>query len=207
MNELVNAGYSVRALLRYPDSFDLSHERLGIIEGDARDPSALRQLLQTCGALISTLGHPKGESTPIMSTCMKRIIDSMPIVGVKRLIVVSSLFDTGTERLDEPTRQAAAYMEQHFPTMMADRRAEFNQLRQSELDWTYVRIPYLVPEPPTGHVAVNLDYLPGTSITATDLARFLVSQIDDSRYVRKALFVANSAATTQAIPSASAQVR
>lgn len=187
----LRAGYRVRLLLRQPEAFDLRHERLELLPGDARQPDSLRNLLTGCGALLSTLGHPKGEPTPLLGTITELILAALREAGIRRYLVVTSLYDTGTEALDDATRTAAAYMRQHFGPFMADRDREFQLLSESDLDWTYVRIPYLVPEPGRGNVAVSLAHLPGDRIAGEDLARFLLDELQNPVYRRQAPFVAS----------------
>ncbi len=191
VTETLAAGYRVRLLLRHPKDFDVLNERLEIVDGDARDPVSIRKLLQGSDALLSTLGHTKGESTPMMSTATINFIEGMQAVGITRCIVVTSLFSTGYEQLDPKTQEAANYMQQHYPLFMNDRQLEFKLLRESNLDWTYVRVPYITQESARGGVDINVNHLPGQQITATDLAHFLIHQLDDRRYIRQAPFVAS----------------
>ncbi len=192
LREALAAGYRVRALLRHPEMLDFSHEYLETISGDARDSVALRVLLRGCDAVLSTLGHPKGEREPILGAVTAQLLAAMREADVHRCLVVTSLYDIDWEQSDLATRQAAAFMEEHFPTFMADRRREYQLLRESDLDWTYVRIPYLVPGLATGRVDVSLEHLPGTQVAADALARFLVEQVTSRAYVRQAPFVSNS---------------
>ncbi|QJW89628.1 NAD(P)H-binding protein [Spirosoma taeanense] len=191
VQEALNAGYRIRLLLRQPETFEQTHERLEIIQGDARNPESIQQVLHECTALFSTLGNPKEENVPILSTVTRHILTAMQERGIRRYVTVTSLYDTSTEQQDRKTRQAAEYMQQHFPLYMADRQLEFQLLSASNLDWTYVRLPYVVEGAATGRVKVDLDYLPGEQITSADLAHFLVSQLDSRQYVRQAPFVAN----------------
>lgn len=191
VREALRAGYRVRVLLRYPEQFDVTDARLQIIQGDARDPAALRQLLSGCAALFSTLGNRRSEPTPMLSTVTRHLLPLLREAGISRYVTVTSLYETGHEQGDLPTRQAAEFMEQTFPQFMADRRRELELLSASDLDWTYVRLPYVVPDPALGTVLVNLEHLPGPRITAEDLARFLIEQLESREYVRKAPFVAN----------------
>lgn len=187
----LQAGYRVRLLLRHPDRFDLTHERLEILPGDARDAEALRRLLPGCSALVSTLGNPRDEGIPILADVTERLLPLLREAGIRRYVTVTSLYETDHESLDEKTRQAAAFMEQTFPRFMADRRREFRLLAESDLDYTLVRLPYVVPEPATGRVLTSSDHLPGDRITAEDLARFLLDQLGNREFVRQAPFVAN----------------
>lgn len=190
VEETLAAGYSVRLLLRHPQEFNLSSERLEIVQGDVRDPGCVRQLLQGSSALLSTLGHTKGEATPMMGIATQNFVTLMEELGISRCVVVTSLFVTGREQLDAKTQEAADYMQQHYSSFMDDRRLEFKLLSESNLDWTYVRVPFIMQNPATGGVDVDLNHLPGQQITAVDLAHFLISQLDDRRYIQQAPFVA-----------------
>lgn len=190
VHQALEAGYNVRLLLRHPANFQVTHERLTLIPGDARDPAALNTLLVGCQALLSTLGNPKGETTPILSTVTAHVIALLQALHIQRYVAVTSLYQTGQEQHDAPTREAAAYMQQHYPLFMADRVRELHLLTASELAWTCVRLPYLVEGPALGNVEARLDYLPGPTIRVTDLAHFLLAQLTSREYVQQAPFVA-----------------
>lgn len=197
VQETLKAGYRVRLLLRHPEAFGLTHERLEILPGDARDPELICKLLQGGAALLSTLGNPRGESAPpMLSTVTGHILTALRELGIRRYVVVTSLYTTANEQSDEKTRQAAEYMQNTFPLFMADRQLEFDLLRESDLDWTCVRLPHIVQEPATNRVKVHLDYLPGQQISAEDLAHFLVGQLISREHIRQAPFVANELTMT-----------
>ncbi len=191
IDQALRSGYAVRALVRHPDQFNLTHERLTILAGDARDPAAIGQLLAGSEALISALGNPKGENTPMLSTVTWLVLAQMQAAGINRYITLTSLYDTGQVQTDEKTQLSAAFMQQHFPAYMADREREYQLLQDSDLDWTYVRVPYLVHEPVLGTVQTHLAYMPGSMLAVADLARFLIEQLDNTQFYRQAPFVAN----------------
>lgn len=188
VQEALARGYHVRLLLRHPEQFTIQHERLTVISGDARHVDRLSELLHGCEALISTLGSP---GVPILSQVTQHLLTLLPAIGISRYITVTSLYDTGQKQAHPPTQQAADYMREHFPAFMADRQAEYDLLQTSALDWTYIRLPYLVEEPATGRVKTSLGHLPGQQITVADLARFLMDQLQDRQYGQKAPFLAN----------------
>ena len=191
VQQALAAGYAVRLLLRQPQAFDLAHERLEVVHGDVRDRDSVHKLLQGTSALLSTLGHTKGEPKPMMATATQHFVTSMEELGIRRCVVVTSLFVTGRETLDQKTQEAADYMQQHYPLFMDNRRLEFEVLLESTLDWTYVRVPLITQNPARGGVEVSLNHLPGQQITAVDLADFLLSQLIDQHYIRQAPFVAS----------------
>ena len=127
----------------------------------------------------------------MMATATQNFVAIMEELGVSRCVVVTSLFVTGYEQLDAKTQQAVDYMQQHYSLFMDDRRLEFKVLSESTLDWTYVRVPYIVQNPSAGGVDVDLNHLPGQQIAAIDLAHFLISQLHDLRYIRLSPFVAS----------------
>lgn len=187
----LQAGHHVRVLLRHPAQFLVHHARLTVIEGDARDPAALRQLLAGSTALLSTLGNPRGENTPILSTVTAQLVALLPELNISRYVTVTSLYDTGQPQPDAATQHAADYMQQHFPAFMADRHRELALLAGSSLDWTCVRLPFLVEGPATGAVQTSLTHRPGPQITVADLARFLLGQLASTAFVRQCPFIAN----------------
>ena len=191
VQEALRAGYRVRLLLRHPDRFDLTHERLAILPGDACDATCLRELLRGSSALLSTLGNSRENPAPILATVTGLLVPLLREAGIRRYVTVTSLYETSHQQPDEKTRQATEFMGKTFPLFMADRRREMQLLAESDLDYTLVRLPYVVPEPATGRVMTRLDHLPGERITAEDLARFLVEQLDSLAHFRQAPFVAN----------------
>lgn len=151
----------------------------------------MRHLLTGSTALLSTLGNPRGENTAILSTVTAHLLALLPELGISRYVTVTTLYATGQPQADAATQRAADYMQQHFPTFMADRQRELALLSASSLDWTCVRLPLIVAAPPIGNVQTSLTYLPGPQITAGDLAQFLLEQLASTVFVRQAPFVAN----------------
>jgi hypothetical protein len=64
-------------------------------------------------------------------------------------------------------------------------------LAGSNIDWTLVRLPLIKQTDARGKVSVNLEDCLGEYISATDLAHFLIEQLSDNTYSRKAPFIAN----------------
>lgn len=185
------AGHSVRVLLRHPHAFPFRHPQLTVVPGDARDPGALQQLLRGAHALLSTLGNPKGEAIPMLSTVTQHLLSILPEASIRRYVAVTSLYATTGPQPDAATAQALAYMDQHYPQFMADRRLELDLLLASDLDWTCVRLPYVLEAPALGPVRARLDCLPGPTVTSADLAQFLLAQLTSQQYSRQAPFIAN----------------
>ncbi|MEM1136663.1 MAG: NAD(P)H-binding protein [Bacteroidota bacterium] len=63
VKQLINQGIPFKMLLRNPDKFQSENPTIEVVKGDARDIEAIRTLIEGCGAILSTLGQPKGESS------------------------------------------------------------------------------------------------------------------------------------------------
>lgn len=196
VNQLLLQGFHLRLLLRNPDKYHLHHPAIQLIKGDVLDPMALSQLIPGCDAVISTLGsgHP-----PIFSSATHGIINTMQAYGLQRYIVITGLsIDVPGDDKSEWCRQASTYMRNSFPDIIADKQREHELLTQSTLDWTLVRIPLLEQTTSTGAYQANLHDCPAPQVSASDLAFFLVSQLTDNTYIRKAPFVASVEAPKKA---------
>jgi len=191
VQRVFEAGYQMRLLLRNPDKFKLSDERIEILPGDARDLPAIKSLLQGCDVVLSTLSQPKGEA-PIISMVTGHVLTAMRKLGIRRYILTrGASVDAPGDHKDFYTKLPTKIIQWTFPAYWADWQKELTLLLESEVEWTLVRLPIIVEEPVEGNVKVNLERLPGKKINGADLANFLVAQIAHKHYVRKAPFIAN----------------
>ncbi|MEK6481341.1 NAD(P)H-binding protein [Catalinimonas sp. 4WD22] len=191
VRQLLAQGYSCKLLLRNPENFTIKSPWVETIRGDARNEQDIFSLIKDCKAVISTLGQPKGEA-PIFSKTTQNIIQAMQNIGAKRYILTAGLnVDTPEDKKSEKTQMATAWMQANFPEISADRQAEFRLLSESKLDWTMVRLPMIEQTEGRSKVLVSLDDCPGEKISTTNLAHFLIEQLSDDGFVRKAPFIAN----------------
>lgn len=192
VKELLQRGYSIKLLHRNPSSLSISNPLVEIVSGDARNSEAIDRLLTDCQSVISTLGQPKGE-TSIFSRATENVLNAMKKHGIKRYIVTTGLnVDAPGDHKNEKAQFATAWMYQNYPETTKDKQIEFESLLESDLDWTMVRLPMIVQTDEFFPVKVSLEDCPGESISAGDLARFLVDQLSDEKYIRKSPFLANS---------------
>ncbi|MDD2315647.1 MAG: NAD(P)H-binding protein [Proteiniphilum sp.] len=148
-------------------------------------------LIQGCDAVISTLGQSKDE-TPIYSLSAMHIIKAMNALHVSRYIVITGLtIDTPFDKKSFSTKMLSRFMKLRFPAIIADKQKEYSLISESTLDWTIVRLPLIEQTELKGTIKSSLDDCPGKKISSTDLARFLISQLSDKTFVRKAPFIAN----------------
>ena len=65
-------------------------------------------------------------------------------------------------------------------------------IRNTDLDWTLVRVPMLTDDPRTGEIRVG--YLGGdvgSRLSREDLARFMLNELDEGAYIQQAPVISN----------------
>ncbi|MCP1300028.1 NAD(P)H-binding protein [Chryseobacterium sp. S0630] len=191
VQNLLEKGYSLKLLLRYPENFTLQNPLIEVVKGDARDEVAIHTLIEGTDLVISTLGQPKGEKA-IFSDAAKNIISAMNHHGIRRYIVTTGLsVNTPFDHKNENVKMATDWMYQNYPETTADKQKEYEVLLDSNLDWTLVRLPLIHLTQDNFLTEANLTDCKGEGISAADLAEFLVSQIEDSEYIRESPFLYN----------------
>jgi putative NADH-flavin reductase len=188
---LLKKGYSVKLLARNPEKIRAKDPRIEIVKGDVLDYKSVLTLMDDCTALISTLGQRKGEK-PVFGGAADNITDAMKSLKITRYIMVTGLtLDTEQDRKSLRTRLMSRFMKLSFPAIIADKQKEFALIKDSGLDWTVVRVPLIEQTESSGEIKVDLSDCPGKKISATDLASFLIDQLEHTLYIRKAPFVSN----------------
>jgi hypothetical protein len=112
--------------------------------------------------------------------------------GVKRYILLTdSALDMPGDNKNEYIRQLTGYIKSTDPVIFADKQNTATILVNSDIDWTIVRAPYIEATDEHWLPVVNLYDCPGGKISTTDLAYFLIDQINDKQYLRQAPFIAS----------------
>jgi len=191
VQQLLSQAFSFKMLVRDPATCQIKSPLVEIVQGDARNMESVHSLIEGCQAVISTLGQPKGES-PVFSQATTNIIRSMNQCGIKRYILITGLnVDTPLDKKNPKTAFATEWMKNNYPQTTADKQSEFQLLSESDIDWTLVRLPLIELTDNKGEWLTSLEDCPGEKIGATDLADFLIGQLFEEAYIRKAPFIAN----------------
>ncbi|AKD53878.1 NAD(P)-dependent oxidoreductase [Spirosoma radiotolerans] len=188
VKQALERGHQVTAIVRKPESYRLTHERLRVTAGDAMKPDTFTQALKQQNAVISALGVSSfRESLKPMTfhrETAHNIIEQMKRQGVSRLVCLTSV---GV--LDKPIGPLF-YLWLIKPLLKhkyEDMRQLEKTVRHSGLDWTIVRPFRLTDGPRTGQyrVAANGVLDDAGSIARSDIADFILNQLDIPQYVHK----------------------
>lgn len=189
---LLEKGYHFKLLVRNPSIFPISNSLIEVVEGDARDYDSIYKLLTDCQAVISTLGQPKNES-PIFSQATGNVLKAMTELGINRYILTTGLnVDTPYDKKSPHSQFATKWMKSNYPDTTIDKQAEYDLLKISNVNWTLVRLPLIEQTDAQNGVKASLEDCPGDKISSTDLAYFLVNQLEDKIYFKSSPFIANA---------------
>ncbi len=190
--QLLQQGLSLKVLLRKPEDFLYKEPLVEIIKGDALDIHSIRLLLQGCSAVLSTIGQRPDERL-VSLQATENIIRVMNEINIRRYLLVAGInIDTPFDKKGPQTLAATEYMKANFPAIQENRQNTYTLLSNNEsIDWTLVRVPMIEFVGEKGDIKVSLDDCLGTKITAGDIARFMIQQLHDEQFVRKAPFIAN----------------
>lgn len=191
LTELLHQGYRVKALIRKPLSYPISHPNLEIVAGDIKDIETTWQLLAGCNAVLSAIGQAPNEPL-ISSLAAENLIQVMTQYQISRYIFIAGLsLDMPDDQKSEANLQGSKWMKETFPVVMADKEKALDLLQKSDLEWTMVRLPWIEDTEERRGIKVSLQDCPGEKISTSDLAELLVQQLKDPNYIRKAPFVAS----------------
>jgi putative NADH-flavin reductase len=191
VDKLLEQGYSVKALVRDPGKLSGRNPQVEIVRGNARNYDAVFELLQGCDAVISTLGPSKLEPDTC-SMAVGHIIKAMQALKIKRYIELAGLaIDTPEDKKGILTKTVVGLIKLFFREAMNDRQSAYRLLVASDLHWTIVRSSMIELTDSRRGIITSLEDSPGRKVSSTDLALFLIDQLNDDLFVRKCPFVAS----------------
>jgi putative NADH-flavin reductase len=193
ITKALQSGHMVTAFVRDPQRLTITSDRLRILVGNTKtDQTALDEATHDQDVVISTLGA--GDSFKpdgVIAQSMTRILHAMQKNGVRRLIFTSA-FGVGETFRDTPF-VPRVFMRTLLRNIYRDKYAAEVELKRSALDWTLVYPTGLSNAPATGHYrkGERLPLKGFPTIPRADLADFLLTQIDDTSFLRKGVLVSS----------------
>ena len=174
-------GHEVTALVRAPAKLGDLAGRVRVVSGDVLDGGVVSDAVDGREAVLVALSAAHRRKAPAVNALgTLNVIRSMQRYGVRRLVVLSA---SGTmvgrdpnlpwifDRVIKPVLLGPAY---------ADLRRMETSVRQSELDWTIVRVSgALTDGPARGDFRAEPGYsLPGgRRISRADVAEYMLDQL------------------------------
>lgn len=187
LKQALEQGHNVTAYARNPAKMhDIKHAQIQVVRGDVLDPAVVESAVAGKDAVLSTIGAGAARTTlREKGTC--NIIEAMERTGVRRLIVQSSL-GVGESRANLGFFTKYIIVSIFLRHAFADHERQEAAVKQSSLDWTIVRPPYLTDGPLTGtyrHGFPITDTRIKGRISRADVADFMLKQLTDDTYVHQ----------------------
>jgi putative NADH-flavin reductase len=187
-------GNKVIAYVRNPSKLNIKHESLTIIHGELTEKTAIERAVSGVDAVISVLGPRGGSKSKPITQGMQNIILAMEKHNVRRLIISSTPSAIDPDDLPDFKFRVLINL------VKLINRAAYEEIinvgkvvRSSNLDWTIIRLSLLNNNPKSGKVKVG--YLGkkevGLKISRADIADFMLKQVQDTKYIRKAPVISN----------------
>ncbi|PWW02425.1 putative NADH-flavin reductase [Paenibacillus cellulosilyticus] len=180
-------GHKVTAFVRSPERLGLWHERLCVVVGTLENDEAIERAVIGADAVAELVGT--------VSEGIERIIAAMKRHGVRRLVAASACSVSDPNDLpDFELSLLVSFVESRRPENIQAVRRTAAIIRDSDLDWTLVRIPVLNDRPGGGAVAVGY---PGHGevtiyLSRADLASAVLRIMESDDQIRRAPVVSNS---------------
>ncbi len=192
--QAMEAGHQVRAFARSDTVQALADSKLEKFRGDALKQQDVEAAMKEVDVVIQTLGVALGDlfrPVHLFSDATRVLLAVMRARGVKRLICVTG-FGAGDSRASIGWLQRLPFRVV-FGRAYDDKSLQERMIKESGLDWTIVRPGVLTGGPRTGRYEVLAEasqWRNGT-ISRSDVAAFLVRQIENADYIHQSPVLVN----------------
>ena len=192
VEQAVVAGHEVTGFVHKREGY-LSDPSVRVVEGDARDRSAMDSAMHGQDAVIDTIGGKLSfKTTTLESSAAATVTASMQSSGVHRLLVISVI--GAGESIANTNWYERLFLSTLLRSEMKDKAAMEAIVGASDLGWTIIRLPFLTDDPPTGEIILFSAETGATAhkLTRSDLAAFMLAQLSSDQYLQKIVAVGNS---------------
>lgn len=194
---LLENGYQVRAIVRDIKGINILSPNLLLIEGDTRNASSLRPLLDGCDAAISTLNISRTSDFPwsalrtpptFLSDSMRALLEAAYQCGTKKIIVCSAWGVLETKK-QLPAWFRWLIKHSNIGEAYRDHERQERLLEQSSLDYTIVRPVALTNSTRPEQLGTSSKMPESLFISRLSVASFIVSLLTDDQYSRQAITI------------------
>ena len=192
VQQALDAGHDVIVLARTPSNITTQHEALKVLQGDVVDAQRVEETIQGADAVISVLGPRSNKPEFIISKGTDNILNAMKRHNVRRIIISAGAGVRDPQ--DKPKivdRVFGVLLNILSKNAVADMRQVVDKVRHSDRDWTVVRVPMLTDQPAQGTLKVGYVGDISPRLSRADMAAFMLKQLDNNAYLRKAPAISN----------------
>jgi putative NADH-flavin reductase len=188
VQQAVALGHSVTAFARNPQKINISAPNLIVVGGELTNKQLIEKTIEGQDAVMSALGASS------MFTYDKTVVDGIQtILNAMQSKKVDRFIYLSFSGVRESRHKMGFVIKYIAPKLLSTEIARHEDcermIRLSNLDWTIVRPPTLSNDKPLGNFRVGENISsarPITTISRADVASFMLQQLTDTIFVRKA---------------------
>jgi putative NADH-flavin reductase len=195
VHQSLERGYDVVAYARHPNRITTESPHVTTVAGELSSRDSMREAIEGSDCVLSALGPMGKPSDDELSDGMANILSVMEECGVRRFVALSTTSAQDPQDVDSlRTRLRRDMIKRGRPTSYHQIVHYTQQIRDSECDWTMVRIASILTNKPLSK-QVRAGYLGHdtfrNTLSRADLAWFMLEQIDSTEHLRKAPALSN----------------
>jgi len=194
VNEALNRGHAVTAVVRHPENYTLIHQHLKVAKADLFNSQDVETGAFDQDAVVSAYSPAKGIPASTITEVAIPLINGLKQAHVKRLLIVGGAgsleVSPGVQLVDTPDFPA-----EYKSVSLAHREALKLYQREKELNWTFVSpSAEIYPGERTGKFRTGTNQLltdaQGRShISMEDYAVAFIDEIENPMHIREVMTV------------------
>lgn len=189
LKKAIAAKYHVKVLVRNPEKLECYANEVEVIKGDYFNPVDVKKALKGSDVVLSTIGAPSKNSPDINEylNALKNTINVMNEFNIKRFIIIGGAAtpNADNEKFDFNRKLLAFFVNRMGKHLIKIKKAEYQILLDSGLDWTVIRPPLIVNEISKKSLFVHENKLKSIKVTVEDLTDFMLQQIISKEWIKK----------------------
>lgn len=192
IQEALKKGYEVVAYARKPEKITLSHPQLSVVSGELDAIDAMKGALNGADAVISLLGSSATVKDTSLSDGVKNLVVAMEAMGVRKLVQVTTTISSDPkDRFHLKLNFMVSMIKVLSPKTYSEIQRLSDTVKESSLDWTLIRVPFLNDNEEISAVQVGYrgDKHLSTSLSRVQLAAFMVEVLSTENYTKQSPFV------------------
>lgn len=190
VEQALGEGHDVTAFTRDAARVTVEQGRLQVVQGDVTDPAACLPAVKDADAVIVALGA--GRKGEVREAGTRAVVQAMEKAGVRRLVCQSTL-GVGSSRPNLNLWWKYVMFGALLRSAYADHVRQERVVEESGLDWTVVRPSAFADQRPgpVRHGFGGSESGLLLKIARADVAAFLLAQVEDETYLRRAVSVSS----------------
>ncbi|XP_034727604.1 flavin reductase (NADPH)-like isoform X1 [Etheostoma cragini] len=196
VNQALQQGHTVTAIVRNPGKLSLHHDNLKMVEADIFSADSLKTHFKGQDVIMSCLGFPVSFFSAVTgyTLSMNSVISAMRESGVNRIITMSSWFTEPNSGGQTP--YFIRFLLLPMIRGVLNNMHEMEKLleKSEDINWTVVRPPGLKNLPASAQEFLTHEgyFVPnsgGNSMGRGDVARFMLSLLNSNAWVKKGVAI------------------